>query len=190
MFPRFVFGLVLPLLLPTPTIWFSLDHKQNVNDGVISRTRALFSLDLYSMLLIMTPTPICHTWKPAFNHHHKHYNHTKKGQCTCKYDPLLHAVFVIKWWRAHFVQIVIIIRIWTKYTWNYSLIPRLYHLITNQYQGWQIMLTIAGFLHVYYISWQILLLVADTSELTSSSSAWGMCHCFRPYLYLFGYPRH
>ena len=26
--------LILPLLLPTPTIWFSLDHKRNVSDGV------------------------------------------------------------------------------------------------------------------------------------------------------------
>ena len=25
-----------PLLLPTPTIWFSLDHKRNVSDGVVS----------------------------------------------------------------------------------------------------------------------------------------------------------
>ena len=25
---------ILPLLLPTPTIWFSLDHKRNVSDGV------------------------------------------------------------------------------------------------------------------------------------------------------------
>ena len=43
--PRFVIGLFLPLLLPTPTIWFSLDHKQNVSDGVVSGIRALFSLD-------------------------------------------------------------------------------------------------------------------------------------------------
>ena len=28
---------VLPLLLPTPIIWFSLDHKRNVSDGVVSR---------------------------------------------------------------------------------------------------------------------------------------------------------
>ena len=35
-FPRFVIGLVLLLLLPTPTIWFSLDHKWNVSDGVVS----------------------------------------------------------------------------------------------------------------------------------------------------------
>ena len=38
-------GLVLPLLLLTPTIWFSLDHKQNVSDGVVSGIRTLFSLD-------------------------------------------------------------------------------------------------------------------------------------------------
>ena len=29
--------LILPLLLPTPTICFSLDHKRNVSDGVVSR---------------------------------------------------------------------------------------------------------------------------------------------------------
>ena len=40
----FVIGLVLPLLLPTPTIWFLLDHKRNVSDGVVSRIRTLFSL--------------------------------------------------------------------------------------------------------------------------------------------------
>ena len=45
MFPHFVIGLVLPLLLQTPTIWFSLDLKWNVSDGVISRIRTLFSLD-------------------------------------------------------------------------------------------------------------------------------------------------
>ena len=44
-FPRFVIGLVLPLLLPTPTIWFSLDHKRNVSDGVVSGIGTLFSLD-------------------------------------------------------------------------------------------------------------------------------------------------
>ena len=38
-------GSVLLLLLLTPTIWFSLDHKQNVSDGVVSRIRMLFSLD-------------------------------------------------------------------------------------------------------------------------------------------------
>ena len=44
-FPRFVIGSVLLLLLLTPTIWFSLDHKQNVSDGVVSRIGTLFSLD-------------------------------------------------------------------------------------------------------------------------------------------------
>ena len=38
-------GLVLPLLLPTPTICFSLDHKRNVSDGVVSGIGTLFSLD-------------------------------------------------------------------------------------------------------------------------------------------------
>ena len=37
--------LILPLLLPIPTIWFSLDHKRNVSDGVISGIGTLFSLD-------------------------------------------------------------------------------------------------------------------------------------------------
>ena len=44
-FPRFVIGLVLLLLLPTPTIWFSLDHKRNVSDGIVSGIGKLFSLD-------------------------------------------------------------------------------------------------------------------------------------------------
>ena len=44
-FPCFAIGLVLPLLLPTPTIWFSLDHKRNVSDGVVSGIGTLFSLD-------------------------------------------------------------------------------------------------------------------------------------------------
>ena len=35
----------VPLLLPTPTIWFSLDYKRNVSDGVVSGIGALFSLD-------------------------------------------------------------------------------------------------------------------------------------------------
>ena len=26
---------ILPLLLPTPTIWFSLGHKRNFSDGVV-----------------------------------------------------------------------------------------------------------------------------------------------------------
>ena len=44
-FPRFLTGLVLTLLLPTPTIWFSVDHKRNVSDGVVSGIGTLFSLD-------------------------------------------------------------------------------------------------------------------------------------------------
>ena len=43
-FPRFVIGSVLLLLLLTPTIWFSLDHKRNVSDGVVSGIGMLFSL--------------------------------------------------------------------------------------------------------------------------------------------------
>ena len=27
---------ILLLLLPTPTIWFSLDHKRNASDGVVN----------------------------------------------------------------------------------------------------------------------------------------------------------
>ena len=44
-FPCFVIGLVLLLLLLAPTIWFSLDHKGNVSDGVLSGIGTLFSLD-------------------------------------------------------------------------------------------------------------------------------------------------
>ena len=40
-FPRFVIGLVVPLLLASPTTQFSL----NRNDGVVTRIRTLFSLD-------------------------------------------------------------------------------------------------------------------------------------------------
>ena len=45
MIPCLVIGLVLLLLLPTPTIWFSLDHKWNASDGVVSGIRTMFSLD-------------------------------------------------------------------------------------------------------------------------------------------------
>ena len=38
-------GLVLLLLLPIPTLWFSLDHKQNVSNGIVSEIATLFSLD-------------------------------------------------------------------------------------------------------------------------------------------------
>ena len=44
-FLHFVIGLVLPLLLPTPAICFSLDHKRNVSDGVVSGIGTLLSLD-------------------------------------------------------------------------------------------------------------------------------------------------
>ena len=44
-FPHFVIGLVLLLLLPTPAICFSLDHKRNVRDGVVSGIGTLFSRD-------------------------------------------------------------------------------------------------------------------------------------------------
>ena len=47
-FPRFVIGLVLLLLLPTPTIWFSLYHK------------------LYASDYRPTPTPTPSLVKPAF----------------------------------------------------------------------------------------------------------------------------
>ena len=42
MFRRFVIGLVL---LPTFTVWFSLDHRRNVSDRVVSGIGTLFSLD-------------------------------------------------------------------------------------------------------------------------------------------------
>ena len=71
---------------------------------------------------------------------------------------------LIKWWWVKsgnnnislaFVWILIIsweiIRIWTKCKWNYVLISRTYFLITYQYQGWQITLTIVGFWHFYCI---------------------------------------
>ena len=32
-------------LLPTPTNWFSLDHKRNVSDGVVSGMETLFLVD-------------------------------------------------------------------------------------------------------------------------------------------------
>ena len=60
--------LILPLLLPTPTIWFSLDHKRNVSDGVVSGVgrkwkRSDFS-DSDSVALttaLMTPIFYSHT---------------------------------------------------------------------------------------------------------------------------------
>ena len=38
-----LFGFLL--LFPTPTIRFSLDHKRNVSDGIVSGIETLFSLD-------------------------------------------------------------------------------------------------------------------------------------------------
>ena len=55
-FPRYVIDIVLPLLLPTPTIWFSLDHKRNISDGAVRGIGMLFSLDISPTFLIMTPT--------------------------------------------------------------------------------------------------------------------------------------
>ena len=43
-FPHFVIGFVLLLLLLTLTVWFSLVHKRNVSDGVVSGIGTLFSL--------------------------------------------------------------------------------------------------------------------------------------------------
>ena len=37
--------MVLTLLLPAPTIWFSVDHKRNVSDGVVSVIGTLSSPD-------------------------------------------------------------------------------------------------------------------------------------------------
>ena len=47
--------LILPLLLPTPTIWFSLNHKRNVSDGVVSGIGTLLDYKLFK-ILITTPT--------------------------------------------------------------------------------------------------------------------------------------
>ena len=44
--------LILPLLLPTPTIWFSLDHKRNVSDGVVSGVGRNGNV-----LILLTPIP-------------------------------------------------------------------------------------------------------------------------------------
>ena len=44
-FPRFVIGLVFLHLLTTRTIWFSLDNKRNVSDGVVNGIGTLFSQD-------------------------------------------------------------------------------------------------------------------------------------------------
>ena len=43
---------IVPLLLPTLTIWFSLDHKRNVSDGVVSGVGRNGSV-----LILLTPIP-------------------------------------------------------------------------------------------------------------------------------------
>ena len=43
---------ILPLLLPTPRIRFSLDHKRNVSDGVLSRVGRNGNV-----LILLTPIP-------------------------------------------------------------------------------------------------------------------------------------
>ena len=50
---------ILPLLLSTPTNWFSLDHRRNVSDGVGRKWKRSDSSDSDSVAL-MTPliTPI------------------------------------------------------------------------------------------------------------------------------------
>ena len=54
---------ILPLLLPTPTIWFSLDHKWNVSDGAgsgVGRNGNVLILSDSDSVAHMTPltTPI------------------------------------------------------------------------------------------------------------------------------------
>ena len=44
---------IIPLLLPTPTIWFSLDHKRNVSDRVVSRVGRNGNI-----LILLTPIPL------------------------------------------------------------------------------------------------------------------------------------
>ena len=46
-------GLVPPLLLPTLTIWISLDHKRNVSDGVVSGVGRNGNV-----LILQTPIPL------------------------------------------------------------------------------------------------------------------------------------
>ena len=54
---------ILPLLLPTPTIWFSLDHKPKVSDGVVSgvgrkwKRPDSFDSDSVGLMTLLT-TPI------------------------------------------------------------------------------------------------------------------------------------
>ena len=44
---------ILLLLLPTPTIWFSLDHRRNVSDRVISGVGRNGNV-----LILLTPIPL------------------------------------------------------------------------------------------------------------------------------------
>ena len=44
---------IILLLLPTPTIWFSLDHKRNVSDRVVSRVGRNGNI-----LILLTPIPL------------------------------------------------------------------------------------------------------------------------------------
>ena len=49
---------ILPLLLPTQTIWFSLDYKRNVSDRVVSGVgRNGNVLIVLTPLTTPTPTP-------------------------------------------------------------------------------------------------------------------------------------
>ena len=50
---------ILPLLLPTLTIWFSLDHKQNVGDGVGSGIKR-------NGMILLTPG-FRHAYDSAYN---------------------------------------------------------------------------------------------------------------------------
>ena len=43
---------ILPLLLPTATIWFSLDHERNVSGGVVSGVGRNGNV-----LILLTPIP-------------------------------------------------------------------------------------------------------------------------------------
>ena len=44
---------ILPLLFPTPKIWFSLDHKRNVSDGVGRKLKRFDSSDSDYVALII-----------------------------------------------------------------------------------------------------------------------------------------
>ena len=48
--------LILLLLLPTPTNWFSVDHKRNVSDGVVSGVVSGVGRN-GNVLILLTPIP-------------------------------------------------------------------------------------------------------------------------------------